>query len=90
MYLSSAEQCVIQNWIESISDEELLDAENNAKNVLLSMNTLSGKKILSYEERKDVSRAVEVLVRIECKKQKKGWWFRTKRRLQITQIYMGV
>lgn len=89
MPLSTREQDEVQTLIECSSPEELLGIKSNAEDTLQQINILMGQKILSHEENKEAQIAIETLLRIESTQQNKGWWFRTKRRLQLTQMYLG-
>ena len=63
----------------------LADAEHN----LSQINLVLDKEPLTDEERKAVYVAIEVLARLEATEKNKGWWFRTKRRYQLYQMYLG-
>ena len=89
MPLSLRLQDEIQAQIDNCSKEEVIELGQNAENTLQHINILVGQKLLSREEKKAAEIAVETLVRIESTEKNKGWWFRTKRRLQIMQMYMG-
>jgi hypothetical protein len=63
---------------------------SEARAALVGANTLMGERFLSKAENNASDVAVEILVRLEAVKRRKGWWFRTKRRIQITQMFLGV
>ena len=89
MPLSMSSQDEIQALIDNSSKDEIEELVRNAENTLQEVNILSGQKFLSGDEKKSAEIAVETLVRVESTEKNKGWWFRTKRRLQIMQMYMG-
>ncbi len=89
MPLSSADQQQVQQMIEVSSAEERREMRVEAEVTLAQANALMGQKILSKEENKAIEISIEVLMRIEATEQGKGWWFRTKRRVQLTQMYLG-
>lgn len=89
MLLSGREQQQIQVMVDTASTEERQEMCANAETTLSRANMLMSQKILSKEENKAVNVAIEVLMRVEATEKGKGWWFRTKRRLQLTQMYLG-
>jgi hypothetical protein len=56
---------------------------------LSAINTKMGRKVLGRQESKFASTSIEILTRTEATEKKKGWWFRAKRRMQLTQMYLG-
>ena len=89
MPLSSADQQQVQQTIELASAGERRKMCAEAEATLAQINVLMGQKILSKEENKVCEIAIEILMRFEATEQGKGWWFRTKRRIQLTQMYLG-
>lgn len=89
MSLSGSEQQQIQVMVNTASKEERQEMCVNAETTLSRANMLMSQKIFSKEENKAVNVAIEVLMRVEATEKGKGWWFRTKRRLQLTQMYLG-
>ena len=60
----------------------------DAEATLAQVNYLMGQKVLNAEESKAAEIAIETLTRLEAKEKNGGWWFRTKRRLQLTKMYL--
>lgn len=89
MPLSGNEQQQIQTMVDAASKEERQEMCANAEATLSQVNMLMGQKLLSKEESKAAGVAIEILVRVEATEKGKGLWFRTKRRLQLTQMYLG-
>lgn len=89
MSLSGNEQQQIQKRIEAATIEERKEMCANAESTLSQINVLMGQKILSKEEFKVGEEAIEILMRVEATEKGKGLWFRMKRRLQLTQMYLG-
>ena len=89
MALSRDEQQVIQAAVAAASPEELGCFRANSEHALAHLQTLAKVKLLSAEEMFAAYLAVEYLVRIDGLQQNGGWWFRAKRRAQLTRMYFG-
>lgn len=89
MAISGQEQQQIQMMIEAASKEERREMCENAEATLSQINMLMRQKVLSKEESKSLDFAIEILMRVEATEKGKGWWFRTKRRAQLIQMYLG-
>jgi hypothetical protein len=89
MATSSIEQTRIQRMIRAASEQERSAIKATAEATLAQINLLMNTKVLSAEERKAADVAIETLVRLECEERGGGWWFRTKRRFQLLQMYLG-
>lgn len=89
MPLSSGEQQTIEDMVAAASPDQRRNMRADAEAALSQINRLMGQRLLSREENKVAERAVEVLVRLEAIENGKGWWFRSKRRLQLVQMYLG-
>ncbi len=89
MPMSGNEQQQIQMMIDVASSEERREMCANAEATLSQVNMIMGQKILSKEESKAADVAIEILMRVEATEKGKGWWFRAKRRVQLTQMYLG-
>lgn len=89
MPLSSIEQQLIQSMVLDSSEIQKTKLCQAAKTTLSEINWVMSQRILTREENKEAEKAVEILMRVEATEKNKGWWFRTKRRLQITQMYLG-
>ena len=87
--INSREQVTIQTLIDIATPEERGRFYAEAEEKLADANFAASRRFLTAEERKDVDVAVEMIVRVEATQQKKGAWFRFKRRLQVVQMYMG-
>ncbi|PJB73308.1 MAG: hypothetical protein CO093_01055 [Alphaproteobacteria bacterium CG_4_9_14_3_um_filter_47_13] len=89
MPVSTREHELVQKTVEQASEEEKEALKAEAEEVLAHINFQMGKTFLSKEESKAANIAIETLVRIEAIEKGKGWWFRAKRRVQLTQMYLG-
>lgn len=87
MPLSSSDQQLVQDMIDSATRAQRGDFKVNAEMTLSRVNALMGTKLLSGQENKAGEIAIEMLVRLEATEQNK--LFRTKRRLQLVQMYLG-
>lgn len=86
---SKHEHEAVQTMVDQATPEERLDLRNQAESTLAQVNYLMGRHVLTKDENKAAEIAIETLVRLEATAQNKGWWFRAKRRLQLTQMYLG-
>jgi hypothetical protein len=89
MSLSSAELQRVESAVAAASPDLRLKMKGEAEATLAHVNKLMAQRLLSREENKAAEVAVEILVRIEAIATGRGWWFRSKRRLQLTQMYLG-
>ena len=81
------EQGQIQSVIDSSTAEKLHELEAEAKAVARESGRAIrlGTNIPAYKDRYHI--AIEMLVRLETTRKRKGWWFRAKRRAQLTKEY---
>ena len=89
MPLSGSELTQIQIMVDVASKEERQEMCANAEVTLSQVNMIMGQMMLSKEDSKAAEAAIEVLVRVEATEKGKGILFRTKRRFQLTQMYLG-
>lgn len=89
MPVSALEHGLVQTTVEQASEGERQQLKMEAEEVLAHINFQMGRAFLSKEERKAADIAIETLVRLEAMEKGKGWWFRAKRRVQLTQMYLG-
>lgn len=89
MPITSSEHDQIQRMIDAASPQQRAELKSNAEATLGQVNVLMGQKALPREEGKAAGIAIEILVRLEAAEKGGGWWFRTKRRLQLVQMYLG-
>ncbi|OOY36778.1 hypothetical protein BOV89_10640 [Solemya velum gill symbiont] len=89
MPLSGSDQQHIQLMIDAASSEDRQQMCEEAEATLLQVNTLMGHRLLTKEESKTSEAAIEILTRVEATEKGKGLWYRTKRRVQLTQMYLG-
>jgi hypothetical protein len=89
MALSTSEHHSIQQMIDSASTAARQQLHTDAENTLAQINVLMSQKMFSSQQRSQAESAIEILVRIEATEKGKGWWFRAKRRIQLTQMYLG-
>lgn len=87
--LSGRDQQAVELMVMSANESELEEIRLEAERTLSLVRSAMGRR-LSPEDSKAADLAIEALVRIECRALGKGWWFRAKRRVQLTQLYLGV
>jgi hypothetical protein len=75
--------------VEAASAENRREMRAEAEATLAQVNALMGQLLLSKDDSKAGEIAIEILIRLEATERGKGWWFRTKRRIQLTQMYLG-
>ena len=88
--LSGREQQEVQQMIEAASAEERREMRGEAEAILADVNEAMGRVILSKEQNKAGEISIEILTRLDATEQGKGTWFRAKRRIQLTQMYLGI
>ena len=89
MPLSTRDQQQVQQMVEAASAENRREMRAEAEATLAQVNALMGQLLLSKDDSKAGEIAIEILIRLEATERGKGWWFRTKRRIQLTQMYLG-
>jgi len=89
MLLSHVDQQAIEKIVAAASPDRRNVLRAEARTALAHINKTLAQRILFLEETKAAETAIELLVRIEAIEKAKGWWFRFKRRLQLTQTYLG-
>jgi hypothetical protein len=89
MPTSFSEQEAIQARIDAATKDERGCMRADAEARLAQINLLMNHKLLSRDERKSGDIAIEILCRLDATERRKGWWYRAKRRLQLTQMYLG-
>jgi len=87
---SSDKQQVIQALIDSATPNECQKLRSQAEEILGEIHARMGRKLLSYDENKAAELAIETLTRLDATTLRKGAWYRAKRRVQLTQMYLGV
>jgi len=88
MSISAAQHHEIQTMIDASSPDGLKDLKAKAEATLAHVNQHMGR-LLTGDESRAADVAIEILVRIEAAENSGGWWFRTKRRMQLVQLYLG-
>ena len=89
MSLSTRDQQQVQQMIEAATAEDRSEMYAEAEATLAQVNALMGQGLLSKEDSIAAENAIEILMRLEATEQGKGWLFRTKRRIQLLQMYLG-
>jgi len=87
--LMSIEQSQVQSLIDGADDHEKHVLETEAKSLAVDMGNLVANGLAAASQKDTFHVAIEMLVRLEANKYRKGLWFRTKRRLQLTAMYLG-
>ena len=88
MTIPTTEHKKIEAMIDCASNEEIAQLRNQAESLLDRHQSCMKNGQPSPVSNMDFEIAVETLVRIEAKEQGKGFFFRAKRRMQITAKYM--
>lgn len=88
MTVSIAEQHKIEKVVAAASPDQRIVMRSEAEIALTQINQRMARRILFHEENEAAKRAIEVLVRMDAFEAGKGWWFRFKRRFQLTQKYL--
>jgi hypothetical protein len=83
------EQHQVQQTIDAASPEEIVALKLDAEDASAEFGFLVANGSASMATKNAFHLAIEVLVRLEAKEKRKGWLFRTKRRLQLTAMYLG-
>ena len=83
------EQSQIQSIIDAASPERRAGLKAEAESEASSLGAAMRIGMLGPREKDAFHMAIEMLVRLEAQEYRKGWLFRTKRRLQLTASYMG-
>ena len=89
MPTSPLEQAEIQRAIDEADSAALDFLRHEAESKLHELNFVAGRKLLDKSERRAVDLAIEMLTRIDAVANGGGWWYRTKRRAQLVQMYFG-
>ena len=89
MLLTHADQLAIERTIAAASPDRRNALRAEARSALALISKTQAQRILFLEETKAAETAIELLVWIEAIEKSRSWWFRFKRRVQLTQIYLG-
>ena len=89
MPISSAEHAEIERMVNSLSGDALREMKSTAENMLHQINAQHSRKLLDKADSKAADFAIELLVRLECRENGGGWFFRAKRRVRLVQTYFG-
>lgn len=84
----NAEQQTIEKLVAAASPTQREVLRADAEAALTQINRRMAQRLLYHDEIKAAKRAIELLVCVEAIDHGKGWWFRTKRRAQLTQMYL--
>lgn len=88
MPVTTTEHFSVHTKIATATDKERSDLREEAIETLECSSMIIGAQgRLEPDLKKEFDLATEILVRIEGLEKGKGWWFRTKRRLQLTNLY---
>jgi len=89
MLLSNADHQTIERAVAAASYNQRAQMRREAMTALAKISKKMARRILFLEESKAAETAIELLVRIDAIERGKGRWFRFKRRVQLTQRYLG-
>ena len=87
--ISASQHAYVEQLVLRATQAELDRLRSDAEDTLHHINHLIGRQILTAKETQAVHLAIEFLVRIECRQNGRGWWFRWRRRMQLVQTYFG-
>ena len=82
------EQNQVQRMIDAASPNEIAELKLEAESASVEYGSLVTNGLADPTTKTAFHLAVETLVRLEAKKKRKGWWFRTRRRVQLTAMYL--
>lgn len=88
MPVSKPEQQIIEKVVAAATPDQRRLLRSEAQIALTQINQRMAKRMLFHRESEAAKRAIEVLVRMEAIETEKGWWFRLRRRFQLTQKYL--
>ena len=87
--LSGATQQSLQEMIDNANIEEQQKMKLNAERFLGQLNIMMDQRLLSGDEMRRGEIAIEILVRLESTQNRKGWFFRAKRRVQLVRCHLS-
>lgn len=88
MPVSKPEQRTIEKVVAAATPDQRRVLRSEAEIALTQINQRLAKRMLFQRETEAAKRAIEVLVRMEATESGGGWWFRLKRRFQLTQRFL--
>ena len=86
---STVEQRTIENMVAAATPDQRKAMRSEAEAALIQVNSQAAQRLLFHGEQQTAERAIELLVCMDAIEKGKGWWFRFKRRIQLTQSYLG-
>ena len=90
MALSGSQQDDIQRLIDGHDDDASRDVlRRQAESTLVDVRDCMSDHVLNADEIRAAETAIEILVRLESTAAGKGAFFRLKRRVQLTKVYLG-
>lgn len=89
MHLTSAPRQTIDRIVGAAGLDQRIVMRSEAEAALTQIKMRKSQRILFQEEQAVAQSAIELLVRMDAIERGKGWWFRFKRRLQLTERYLG-
>jgi hypothetical protein len=87
--LSSSEQQRVQDLLDRATPQQRQALRSEAEAKLLAAGAAMAYGKLDAEESKAIYVAIEFITRLDCMASGGGWWCRSKRRVQVTQMYLG-
>ena len=87
-HFMGSEQSQVQGLIDSADAQQRQTFESEAKSLAVDLGSLVANGLASPSQKDTFHLAIEMLVRLEAKEYGKGLWFRTKRRVQLTAMYL--
>ena len=86
---SKVEQRTIEKMVAAATPDQRKAMRSEAEAALIQVNSRPAQRLLFHEEKQIAERAIELLVCMDAIEKGKGWWYRFKRRIQLTQSYLG-
>lgn len=86
---SKVEQRTIEKMVAAATPDQRKAMRSEAEAALIQVNSRTAQRLLFHEEKQAAERAIELLACMDAIEKGKGWWFRFKRRIQLTQRCLG-
>ena len=87
--LSGKQLDELQAMVDSSDAAELEELFRESEEILTRINAMLDVGPITQEQKFLALSAIEIITRIEQRQRGGGWWFRTKRRMQLVQMYLG-
>jgi len=82
------ERQTIEKLVAAATPDQREAMRSEAVAALIQVNSRPTQRLLFQAEKQMAERAIELLVCMDAIEQGRGWWYRFKRRIQLTQSYL--